>query len=85
MARNTSFALGDHFVDFIDQQVASGRYASASEVIREGLRLLENREAKLADLRKAIQEGEDSGPAREWTRDELLADVRRRAAELGKV
>lgn len=83
MSKNTSFALSEHYVEFIQDQVESGRYGSASEVLREGLRLLEDREMRIARLRQAIQEGLDSGPAREWTRDELLADIRRRADELG--
>ena len=58
MARNTSVALGDHFVKFVDEQVESGRYSSASEVVREGLRLLEDREARLAALQAALIEGE---------------------------
>lgn len=61
MARNTSILLGDHFIEFIDQQVESGRYSSTSEVVREGLRLLEERESHLARLRAALAEGEASG------------------------
>ena len=61
MARNTSVVLGDHFADFVDQQVRGGRYGSASDVIRAGLRLLEAEEAKLQALRKALVEGEESG------------------------
>ena len=63
MARNTSVALGDHFADFIDGKVRQGRYGSASDVVRAGLRLLEEREAKLDLLRAALIEGEESGPA----------------------
>ncbi|PWK60088.1 type II toxin-antitoxin system ParD family antitoxin [Roseicyclus mahoneyensis] len=63
MARNTSVSLGDHFSGFIDEMVREGRYGSASEVIRAGLRLLEEEEAKLARLKELIAEGEASGPA----------------------
>jgi antitoxin ParD1/3/4 len=62
MPRNTSVALGDHFVDFIDGQVQSGRYSSASDVVRAGLRLLEEHEARVMALRDALAEGEHSGP-----------------------
>jgi antitoxin ParD1/3/4 len=63
MSKNTSISLGDHFVDFIDHQVIEGRYGSASDVVRAGLRLLEEREVRLAALRAALIEGEQSGPA----------------------
>jgi antitoxin ParD1/3/4 len=68
MAKNTSISLGEHFADFVDTQVASGRYGSASEVVRAGLRLLEERNQKLAALRKALVAGEASGPARPFDR-----------------
>jgi len=61
MQKNTSVTLGKYFEDFIAQQIESGRYASASEVVREGLRFLEEREAKLNALRRALKEGEESG------------------------
>ena len=61
MARNTSVSLGDHFARFIETQVAEGRYNSASDVVRAGLRLLEGHEASLAALRGALVEGERSG------------------------
>jgi len=61
MAKNTSITLGDHFEGFIDQQIESGRYGSASEVIRASLRLLEEREQKIGALRQALIAGEDSG------------------------
>jgi antitoxin ParD1/3/4 len=57
MGRNTSVSLGDHFETFVDQKVADGRFQNASEVIRAGLRLLEEEEAKIQLLRTAIDEG----------------------------
>jgi len=64
MSRNTSITLGDHFADFVDQQVTTGRYSSASDVVRAGLRLLEEEEARLEALRAALVDGETSGAAR---------------------
>jgi len=63
MSKNTSIALGDHFQKFVQELVSQGRFGSTSEVVRAGLRLLEEQNTKLAVLRKAIQEGIDSGPA----------------------
>lgn len=54
-----SFVIGDHFDAFITEKVASGRFNNASEVVRAGLRLLERDEAKFAELKRLIQEGED--------------------------
>jgi antitoxin ParD1/3/4 len=62
MPRNTSVSLGEHFADFIDSQVQTGRYGSASDVVRAGLRLLEEHEAKVKALRDALIAGEESGP-----------------------
>lgn len=62
MPRNTSVILGDHFAGFISEQVRTGRYGSASDVVRAGLRLLEDHEARVQALRDAIQDGERSGP-----------------------
>lgn len=63
MAKNTSITLGDHFDGFIASQIQSGRYGSASEVIRSALRLLETQETKMNALRQLLVEGEESGTA----------------------
>ncbi|MDT0498130.1 type II toxin-antitoxin system ParD family antitoxin [Algiphilus sp. W345] len=58
MGRNTSISLGSHFTDFVDERVKAGRFASASEAVRAGMRLLEQEEAKLDLLRKTLAAGE---------------------------
>jgi antitoxin ParD1/3/4 len=75
MTKNTSIALSDHFAEFLNEQVATGRYGSASEVVRAGLRLLEEREAALADLRAEIAKGEASGVAEGFDVDEWFDKV----------
>ena len=62
-AKRTRFSLGEHFAGFIAGQVTSGRFGSASEVVRAGLRMLENTETKLETLRRLLNEGELSGIA----------------------
>ena len=61
--KTTSVALGNYFEDFIKAQIAQGRYNNASEVIRAGLRLLEEDDSQLMALKSAINEGLDSGVA----------------------
>jgi antitoxin ParD1/3/4 len=80
MSKNTSFSLGDHFTGFIEAQIAQGRYGSASDVVRAGLRLLEEHEAKLAALRSALVEGERSGPPEVFDLEAFVADKRRASA-----
>lgn len=66
MARNTSISLGDHFENFVDNSISTGRFKNASEVIRAGLRLLEEEENKAMALRTAIEEGLASGVAKNF-------------------
>lgn len=73
MPRNTSISLGDHFTRFIDQRIASGRYSSASDVVRAGLRLLEEHETRVDALREALIEGERSGTATPFDFDAFIA------------
>lgn len=74
MAKNTSITLGDHFDGFIASQVITGRYGSASEVVRAGLRLLERTETKTEALRRLLVEGEQSGIA-EYSLDAFIEEV----------
>ena len=57
MNRNTSISIGDYFDEFIKSRISAGRYRNASEVVRAGLRLLEEEENKVIALRGAINEG----------------------------
>ena len=66
-----------HFEVWVEEQVASGRFSTTDQVFEEALRLLEQREAKVRDLRAAIQEGLDSGPAAPWEgADEIIRQAR---------
>ena len=74
MAKNTSVTLGSHFDNFITGCVENGRYGSASEVIRAGLRLLETTETQLETLRTLLVQGEESGFV-DYTYDELIDEI----------
>ena len=89
----SSYSIGKHFEGLIETLSESGRYSTASEVMREGLRLVEEREerrqAKLEALRAEIQKGLDSGPAEEVDIGDMIARVKaegrkRLAAKNGK-
>ena len=74
MAKNTSITLGNHFDSFISQLIETGRYSSVSEVIRAGLRILEDNETKLKNLRSLLEEGEQSGFI-EYSYDDLIKSL----------
>jgi antitoxin ParD1/3/4 len=81
----TSYSIGKHFEGLIESLIESGRYSTASEVMRDGLRMIEEREqrreAKLAALRTEIQKGIDSGPAEEVDIDGMIKAVKARGRQ----
>lgn len=77
MPRNTSVTIGEHFTDFIATQVSTGRYGSASDVVRAGLRMLEDHEAKFKALQDALIEGDQSGMAEPFDFEEFLGELNR--------
>ena len=78
MAKDTSISLGEHFESFIAHQIESGRYGSASEVLRAGLRLLEDTENKVNVLRRMLAEGEQSGLA-DYNYEAFIAELDKRS------
>lgn len=81
----TSYSIGKHFEGLIESLIESGRYSTASEVMRDGLRMIEEREqrreARLAALRTEIQKGIDSGPAEEVDIDDMIKAVKARGRQ----
>lgn len=76
MNKNTSVSLGNYFDEFIQSRISGGRYRNASEVIRAGLRLLEEEEDKIIALKKAIQVGIDSGIDHQFNPEEYLKSLK---------
>jgi antitoxin ParD1/3/4 len=74
--KNTSISLGNYFDQFVQTQVSAGRYKNVSEVIRAGLRLLENEESKVIALKNAIQEGLNSPRVENFDFDENLKNLK---------
>lgn len=77
MGRNASISIGNHFESFIEHTISDGRFTNASEVIRAGLRLLEE-ENRVIALRKAIQDGIDSGIAQDFEPKKFLETLKAR-------
>ena len=75
--KNTSISLGAYFEEFVQLQLSAGRYKNVSEVVRAGLRLLEDEENKSIALKRAIQEGIDSPLVEDFNFDENLAEVKK--------
>ncbi|NBR15944.1 MAG: type II toxin-antitoxin system ParD family antitoxin [Crocinitomicaceae bacterium] len=78
MSKNTSILLGDHFNSFINNEVASGRYSSASDVVRSALRLLEIEENKIKWLKNELEIGEKSGFVENYDPKKHLEDIRKK-------
>ena len=78
MTKNTSVTLGKHFEQIIERSINSGRYSSASEVIRAGLRLIDEREQKINLLRDAIEAGEKSGYVKNFDPVKHLEELKRK-------
>lgn len=76
MRRNTSVALGNYFEEFVENRISEGRYKNASEVIRAGLRLLEEEENRLIALKASIKEGLESGVAKDFNSKKHLASLK---------
>jgi antitoxin ParD1/3/4 len=80
MAKNTSILLGDYFDDFINQQVKTGKYASASEVVRTALRMFEHEEAKKTELINELKKGEKSGFVKDFNRESFLTSLHQKSS-----
>ncbi len=78
MPRNTSVTLGEHFDRFVSEKINEGRFQSVSEVVRAGLRKLEEDEAKLQALRRKLQAGENSPVVEDFDGEAFLAALRKK-------
>ena len=75
MAKNTSILLGDYFDSFIKKQLETGRFSSASEVVRAALRMFEYSETKKAELVKELKKGEKSGFVKSFDKKDFLESL----------
>lgn len=78
MAKNTSILLGDYFESFINEQVKSGKFSSASEVVRAALRMFEYEETKKVELINELKKGEKSGFVEKFNRDSFLKGIHKK-------
>lgn len=78
MAKNTSILLGDYFNDFISEQISSGRFSSASEVVRTALRLFEQEENKKKELVRELKKGENSGFVEDFNKKDFLGSMHKK-------
>ncbi len=81
MARNTSVTLGEHFEEFIASKLEQGRFQSVSEVVRAGLRKLEEDESRLDALRAKLQAGENSPAVSNFDKDKFLERLHKKHPE----
>lgn len=80
MAKNTSILLGDYFDKFINEQIKTGKFSSASEVVRAALRMFEYEETKKSELIKELKKGEKSGFVKNFDRDKFLESIHQKYA-----
>jgi antitoxin ParD1/3/4 len=85
MSRNTSISIGNYFDNFIQNRISAGRFKNASEVVRAGLRLLEEEETRMIALREAIQEGIESGIAYDFNPESHLERLKAKKKLNGSV
>ncbi|UOB18350.1 type II toxin-antitoxin system ParD family antitoxin [Abyssalbus ytuae] len=76
MSKNTSISLGNYFEQFVQSRISEGRYKNVSEVVRAGLRILEEEESRVLALKKAIQEGIESGIAHDFDSQKHLDSLK---------
>lgn len=85
MAKNTSILLGDYFDNFISQQIKTGRFSSASEVVRAALRMFEYEESKKSDLINELKRGEKSGLVKDFDKKDFLKNLHQKHADKNEI
>jgi antitoxin ParD1/3/4 len=81
MAKNTSILPGDYFDNFITSQIKSGKYSSASKVVRAALRMFEKEKTKRAELIKELIKGEKSGFVKDFDRESLISNLHKKYSQ----